>query len=222
MGRWKDARASAATWAGEKNRGLQTLLEERSALAESTQTTRLTVLRASEDASEIDGAGCWATWPRREVRVLLLVDEQTGYSFAIGRTVMVPVFVMRYSSIATSFPASLPYPDCLMPPNGDSAAEELPGVCQSCHVFSRFADIPVFMPTMPASSLSSSLHVLLASLVKKYDAKPIEVSFAIWTASSSVSKRYSPRSGPKISSCVVNIDAVMPEMMVGEKKLPGR
>jgi hypothetical protein len=28
--------------------------------------------------------------------------------------------------MATSFPDSFPYPDCLMPPNGDSAADWFP------------------------------------------------------------------------------------------------
>src|SRR5436305_5423055 len=36
---------------------------------------------------------------------------------------------MRYSATATSFPLSLPYPESLIPPNGTSAADELPVFC---------------------------------------------------------------------------------------------
>lgn len=49
------------------------------------------------------------------------------YIFAPISRVNVPVLAIKYSSMATSFPASLPYPDSLIPPNGDSAHELLPG-----------------------------------------------------------------------------------------------
>lgn len=45
---------------------------------------------------------------------------------ATPATVKVPVLEIKYSSIATSLPASLPYPLSLIPPNGDSAQDEFP------------------------------------------------------------------------------------------------
>lgn len=41
-------------------------------------------------------------------------------------SVKVPVLVIKYSLTATSFPLSFPYPDSLIPPKGDSAADWLP------------------------------------------------------------------------------------------------
>jgi hypothetical protein len=43
----------------------------------------------------------------------------------------VPVFVMRNSSMATSFPLSLPCPLSFIPPNGASADELFPTFCMS-------------------------------------------------------------------------------------------
>ena len=80
--------------------------------------------------------------------------------------VRVPVFVIKYSFTATSFPLSLPYPDCLIPPKGDSAAEELPaGVRGALSGATQYK--PVFRPIIPASSFSKSLHKRSTFLVKQ-------------------------------------------------------
>jgi hypothetical protein len=77
---------------------------------------------------------------RREISVQLAMTRmrQTGkVEFQASSIVSVPVFVIRYSFTATSLPDSLPYPDCFIPPNGDSAAEELPMRERVRYVFSR-------------------------------------------------------------------------------------
>ena len=62
------------------------------------------------------------------VKACLVSDANslTFQSFGLGSTVKVPVLATIYSSIATSFPASFPYPEALIPPKGDSAADEFP------------------------------------------------------------------------------------------------
>lgn len=55
-----------------------------------------------------------------------IIKPSVNYNFDMGSTVKVPVFEIRYSSIATSLPASFPYPEALIPPKGDSAADAFP------------------------------------------------------------------------------------------------
>lgn len=68
---------------------------------------------------------------------------------------------------------------------------------------------PVSIPIMSAYKLSWSLQVRLTSLVKKYDGRPMDVSFASLTSSSSVLNLHNSRRGPKISPFVVNMSEVM-------------
>lgn len=88
--------------------------------------------------------------------------------------------------MATSLPDSFPNPDSFIPPNGDSVLDELPGHDRSqetsgSKVISKREKkedeedsyAPVFMPIMPASRFSKSLHILSMFFVKQYDARPI-------------------------------------------------
>jgi hypothetical protein len=118
-------------------------------------------------------------------------------------SVKVPVFVIRYSLIATSFPDSFPYPDSLIPPNGDSAAEELPikinlvhfyfGVGALTSVHTNHASFKVLQES-PSSvdvlgeEIRRQSHLHCVSQITKKPGKLTLVLFAACTASSSVSK----------------------------------
>lgn len=83
--------------------------------------------------------------------------------------VKVPVLVIKYSLTATSLPDSLPYPLSLIPPNGLSAADELPTPSKSAkfaYSCLRSKNSPVLIPIIPASRFSNNLHVLSTFFVK--------------------------------------------------------
>ena len=114
--------------------------------------------------------------------VLALIPTTTAICVChMSSIVSVPVFVITYSATATSLPDSLPYPDCLMPPNGLSLADWFPARRRHINItMSIVRDfLPVFIPIMPASRFSNSLHVRSTFLVKKYEARPIYIELAI-------------------------------------------
>lgn len=83
--------------------------------------------KKNEDARRKLHCNCVPWFKTSIIAICSCHFEHCLYNFGIDPTVRVPVFAIKYSSMATSLPASLPYPDSLIPPKGDSAAEEFPG-----------------------------------------------------------------------------------------------
>src|SRR4026209_1939814 len=101
-------------------------------------------------------------------------------------------------------PPSRPNPDSLYPPNGDDGSNLL----------------NVFAHTTPALSSVLILRIREPLSVHTPADNPYIVLFAFSTASSSVRKVSTLKTGPKISSCAMRYDCATLVKIVGGKKKP--